>query len=195
MRQALLEALFTRCVFDLYTLRGSTLLSPLSQIKAQRGPPNLAKVTQVVHGKARAQTQRVWLEISAPVSTGVPLGGPPRARGHYLCRLLMLRHHLGVCAESPRSSGESSQQAGVQLRQSRVLGVTWDHSTWSSHPAGTQPKPPGEATAASRRHPSSQPSGSPPCDPAPPRSLPSSPSCPSDPFSTLLPMQSSRIQV
>ena len=94
MRQALLEALFTRCVFDLYTLRGSTLLSPLSQIKAQRGPPNLAKVTQVVHGKARAQTQRVWLEISAPVSTGVPLGGPPRARGHYLCRLLMLRHYL-----------------------------------------------------------------------------------------------------
>ena len=115
MRQALLEALFTRCVFDLYTLRGSTLLSPLSQIKAQRGPPNLAKVTQVVHGKARAQTQRVWLEISAPVSTGVPLGGPPRARGHYLCRLLMLRHHLGVCAQSPRSSGESSQQAGSRL--------------------------------------------------------------------------------
>jgi len=88
------------------------LLSPLSQIKTQRGPPNLPKVTQVIHGRARAQTQRVWLEISAPLSTGVPLGGPPRARGHYLCRLLMLRHRLGVCAQSPRSSGESSRQAG-----------------------------------------------------------------------------------
>lgn len=58
----------------------------------------------------------------------------------------------------------------------------------SRSPEARRPPPP-DVTS------SSQPSGSLPCDPAPPRPLPSSLSCPSDPFSTLLPKRSSRIQV
>ena len=38
MHQALLEALFTHCVFELYTLRGSTLLSSFPDKGTERSP-------------------------------------------------------------------------------------------------------------------------------------------------------------
>lgn len=71
--QTLFEALFMNCIFDLYTLRGGILYYPSFIDKGAERFTHLPKVTQVACGRARTQTQIVWLEISCSPSTGVPL--------------------------------------------------------------------------------------------------------------------------
>lgn len=187
MHQALLEALFTHCVvFELYTLRGSTCY-PLSQIKAQRSPHPFLRSRP---GRARAQTPGgVWLEISH----SPPRGSRKPSKGMWELPLPTTDAQISSwCVRTELRSSESSRLL-VQLSRSGVpSGVT------RSQCMGPIPRLRPAGPEARRRlpdvTPSSQPSGSLPCDPAPPHPLPSSPSCPSDPFSTLLPRRSSRIQ-